>query len=186
MDIDSYRVSAYLNTLLDIVDAEERSLFIIEMVKKYPVSFIIKTIKEDFEPLENLIAEFLKYEPIMYLFINKNLEMSSGKLAVQSARVSEILTFYERDSTDSLFKKSFNELEKIRDYYGNKIVSVKLSQKDFNKIASTEFNTEYKVRFYKTYDSGLTEVPEQSLTVMMCTPILKMDIPKSFKRLQLY
>lgn len=133
----------------------------------------------------DLISHLKPFEKVMYLFINKDLNMSIGKVATQSARVMSLLAMSRDNTENDLFTDSFVELKMTDQFKGNKIITVGIKEKEFEKFENMVFDTPYNVTFHKTYDSGLTEVEANSLTAMIMTPVYRKDLPKAFKRLQL-
>ena len=108
-----------------------------------------------------------KNEIVQYFVVNKELNMSPGKIAVQVAHVATIITI--KHIEDYMFWKWFNSDQK-------KII-LKGKQKDLERLI--------KQGFYYVRDLGLTEIEEGSLTVVGLYPMWKSEAQKYVKRLQL-
>lgn len=107
-------------------------------------------------------------ELVQYYIVNKELNMSAGKLAAQVAHVATIIATMKR------FNDTFHMW-----YQGNqKKIILKGSEKELNKLIEQGF---YYIR-----DIGLTEIPENSLTVVGLPPMKRSEAQKYVKRLQLY
>ncbi|MGG4434397.1 aminoacyl-tRNA hydrolase [Priestia megaterium] len=107
-------------------------------------------------------------ELIQYYIVNKELEMSAGKVAAQVGHVATEIAVHLHD--DSTFEEWFNNNQK-------KII-LKGKEKDLLKLIEQGF---YYIR-----DNGLTEIPANSLTVVGLPPMKRSEAQLYIKRLQLY
>lgn len=114
-------------------------------------------------------------EIVQYFVVNKELNMSPGKIAAQVAHVATIST------SEIMNPMSKNVIYGVWFYpwlNGNqKKIILKGKQKDLEKLIGEGF-------FY-IKDNGLTEIPPGSLTVVGLPPMLKTDAQQYVKRLQL-
>ena len=113
-------------------------------------------------------------ELVMYIVINKDLGMSSGKIAAQASHscteyLVHTLTIGEEAERTKMFEW-YNDAQK-------KIV-LGAHQKVMEKL-------EKDSRFFAIYDNGLTEIPSGSLTAICLGVHKKEDIKNVIKRLQL-
>lgn len=109
-------------------------------------------------------------EIVQYYVVNKELNMSTGKIAVQVAHVAIMIAL---DGGNG-------KIPKFHDWYTNydqKKIILKGKQKDLEKLI--------KQGFYYVRDLGLTEIEEGSLTVVGLYPMWKSEAQKYVKRLQL-
>jgi len=109
-------------------------------------------------------------EIVQYIVVNKDLEMSTGKTSAQVAHVATdiavTLTNYGDDMNFWFWRHN-----------GQKKIILQGKQKDLEKLAE---------KFYAIYDSGLTEIPKDSLTVVGLPPMKRSEAKQYIKRLQLY
>lgn len=136
------------------------------------------------------------YDPLItYFFINKSLEMSSGKIAVQSARAGQVMLLNEIDKEDTLLLKSLNELFVDDFMHGNKSIALKANGSQMNRLLSGDLKEKldviseennFPIRLYPVYDIGATEVATNSLTVIAMTPVSKSIINKFIRKFQTY
>lgn len=111
----------------------------------------------------------MEEEIVQYFVVNKDLNMSSGKIAAQVAHVATIITLHMVKEADMFFEKWFNTDQK-------KII-LRGKQKDLEKLVELGFD------YIK--DNGLTEIPANSLTCVGFPPRPKSELQKFVKRLQL-
>ena len=115
-----------------------------------------------------------KNELIMYIIINKDLKMSTGKTAAQA---SHSVTSYliNTMTSDNLFEKN-----RLFEWYSNcqKKIVLGAHQKVMEKL---EQNNE----FFAIHDNGLTEIPSGSLTAICLGLHTKEEVKDITKRLQL-
>lgn len=107
-------------------------------------------------------------ELIQYYIINKDLNMSPGKISTQVAHVATIIA-EECCYNDPLYIKWRNEKDQ-------KKIVLKGSQKQLSKLAQ---------KFYYIKDLGFTEVPAGSLTCVGLPVMYKSDAKKFVGNLQL-
>jgi len=121
---------------------------------------------------------------VMYLVVNKDLEMSVGKTAVQVAHAAchLTMTYYTGEGlggSDLAAKKGlFKAWMKEGNY---RKVSLEAHNKEFNQLVK-EFEEDPFTCVVT--DAGYTEIPAGSTTVLGIWPMRKNDAPKSIKRLQ--
>jgi len=109
-------------------------------------------------------------EYIQYYVVNKELEMSKGKISAQVAHGATISAMVLGHL--DFFKEWFNNDQK-------KIV-LQGSEKDMYKILTNVMDS------YKVVDNGLTEIPKGSMTVVVLPPMKRSEAQQFVKRLQLY
>lgn len=136
------------------------------------------------------------YDPLItYLFINKNLNMTSGKIAAQAARVGQIMLLNELKYEDSLLLTSINELFEDDFMKGNKTIALKANQHQLERLLYGDLKhtldtisqeNNIPIRLYPTFDIGATEVEINSLTMVSMTPIKRSIISKFTRKFQLY
>ncbi|WP_330729651.1 aminoacyl-tRNA hydrolase [Bacillus subtilis] len=111
-------------------------------------------------------------EIVQYIVVNKELGMSTGKVSAQVAHVAMMMGIHygmvDNDNDDFWFWYTCNEQKKI-------ILQGK--QKDLEKLTE---------KFFFVIDSGYTEIPKGSLTVVGLPPMRKSEAKQYIKRLQLY
>ena len=110
----------------------------------------------------------MKDEIVQYYVVNKELNMSPGKIAVQVAHVATHITLACYESSD-FYEWYFN--------HNQKKIILKGKQKDLEILI--------KQGSYYVRDLGLTEIPEGSLTVVGLPPMQKKDAQEYVRRLQL-
>lgn len=123
--------------------------------------------------MENVELE-QQEELVQYFVVNKDLEMSPGKIAAQIARMSRNI---------ALVYESFPKLIEMIWYKewlnspNNTIIVLKGSEKELLKLIDAGF------LFVR--DNGLTEIPADSLTVVGLNPMPKSRAQTFVKRLRL-
>ena len=113
-------------------------------------------------------------EFVQYYVVNKELGMSVGKVAAQVAHAASgsVLRILQKQD-----KKELEYLNRwANDGFFKKIV-LKASQKELEKLEEKGF--------LAIHDAGLTEIPENSLTVVALNPMPKSEAQAYVKRLQL-
>jgi len=93
-------------------------------------------------------------EPVMYIFLNKGIKMSKGKVAVQAAHAAVLS--YQISKEDA--KKKWNE----NNY--TKIMLEALNEKHIEKIS--EYLQQNYIKTTYVYDIGRTEVKPNTLTAL--------------------
>lgn len=135
------------------------------------------------------------YNPLItYFFVNKGLNMSVGKTAVQTARAAQVMLLNELSYSDSLLLTSLGELSSQSFMRGNKTITLKANENQMKRILFGDLNEKLieislssntHIRLYPVFDIGATEVEVNSLTVIAMTPVKK-DLIHSFtKKFQL-
>lgn len=109
----------------------------------------------------------MKDELVQYFIVNKELDMSPGKIAAQVAHVATNITYNEH-GTETWDKWYENDQPKI---------ILRGKEKDLLKLIE---EGAYNIR-----DNGRTEIPENSLTCVGFPPALKSEMKKKLKRFQL-
>lgn len=109
-----------------------------------------------------------EFELVQYIVVNKDLNMSPGKLSAQVGHVCTICAVKELGN--ALFIDWYKGSQKKIVLAGH--------QKDLEKLEQEGY---YAVR-----DNGLTEIPSGSLTAVSLGIQVKEDIMKKVKRFQLY
>lgn len=136
------------------------------------------------------------YDPLItYLFINKNLKMSAGKIAAQSARVGQVMLLGELKHKDSVLLESLNELFENDFMSGNKTIALKANKSQLERILFGDLSEKLKkisdensvpLRTYPVFDIGATEVDVNSLTMVALTPARQSVIRDFAKKFNLY
>ena len=136
------------------------------------------------------------YDPLVtYLFINKTLDMTPGKVAVQTARAGQVMLLNEMHEADTLLLDSLSELTQDEFMHGNKTITLKANANQMQRLLTGDTNmaiqalsteTHTPIRLYPVYDVGQTEVPTNSLTVIAMTPVPLSIIKPITKKYQLY
>jgi len=106
-------------------------------------------------------------ELVQYYIVNKDLEMSKGKVAGQVAHCATMITLKE------------HETDKFKEWYSNsqKKIILQAHEKDLLKLIDKGF---YYIR-----DNGLTEIKEGSLTCVALGIMTRKEADQYVKRLQL-
>ena len=120
-------------------------------------------------------------ELIQYLVVNKDLGMSSGKIAAQVGHACTICTYkYLTEDTDLSWGGNFQlDKDKFLAWYKGEQKKIVLEghQKDLEKLVENNF---FFVR-----DAGYTEIPANSLTVVSLGIMTREEAKQYTKRLQL-
>lgn len=106
-------------------------------------------------------------ELVQYYVVNKDLPMSTGKIAGQVAHASMLIALKQQD--DPKFQQWMNSIMK-------KII-LKGSEKDLVRLKELGFTS--------IIDKGLTEIPPDSLTVVGLPVMTRGEAQQYIKRLQL-
>ena len=113
-------------------------------------------------------------ELIMYIVINKDLNMSSGKIAAQAchACTEYLLNTLQKDDNE--------EILKLNKWYADcqKKIILKADIKTLQKFSNMQ-------HAFPVYDLGFTEVPPNSLTAVCLGIHDKAQVPSNIKRLRL-
>lgn len=117
-----------------------------------------------------------KKEFQQYLIVNKELDISKGKLAVQTAHAS---ARFERAIAKGLTLPLFDDSRYLQWAEGNeKKIAVRGKLSLMEKLETEGW---VSVR-----DSGLNELTANTLTVVISPPMDKHEAPKWLQRLQVY
>jgi peptidyl-tRNA hydrolase len=108
-------------------------------------------------------------ELIQYILVNKDLEMSKGKTGAQIGHACTICAVDLTKSNDSKFNEWFNNEQK-------KVV-LGAHEKDIRKLIDLGFK-------YYVIDSGYTEIPAGSLTVLSLGIMTRKEAEQYTKRFQ--
>jgi PTH2 family peptidyl-tRNA hydrolase len=116
----------------------------------------------------------LNDELIQYIIVNKDLNMSAGKIATQVGHVCTICAYEEWfcNASDTDEFQKFNEW-----FFGD--------QKKIILGASQSVLEKLELQFYGIRDKGYTEIPENSLTAVSLGIMTKEEARPYIKRLQL-
>lgn len=135
------------------------------------------------------------YNPLVtYYFVNKTLDMSAGKIGVQTARAGQVMLLHESKHSDTLLHQSLSELFEDTFMHGNKSICLKANSNQMTRILTGDIHDSiielskelgYPIRLYPVFDIGATEVPTNSLTVIGMTPAYINDIKHIVKKFQL-
>lgn len=109
-----------------------------------------------------------KDELIQYIIVNKDLDMSAGKIAAQVGHVCTICAFNDID--DNTFRLWF--------FGEQKKVILQAHEKDMIKLIQ-QHGFDYFI-----HDKGYTEVPENSLTALSLGIMTRSEAEKYVKRFQ--
>ncbi|MDZ5471588.1 aminoacyl-tRNA hydrolase [Bacillus sp. 31A1R] len=116
-------------------------------------------------------------EIVQYFIVNKDVKMSSGKVAAQVAHAATISTINMVSSQNSKFPDYFNDFVK---WYqsGMKKVILKGSEEELKKLEESGF---YCIR-----DAGHTEIEKGTLTVVALPPMPKLVCKRFVGHLSVY
>lgn len=123
--------------------------------------------------MENFELE-QKEEIVQYFVVNKDLEMSPGKIAGQVARMSRNIALAYEEFPNLIEREWYKEWLNSPN---NTIIVLKGSQNELLKLIDHGFS------FVR--DNGLTEIPAGSLTVVGLNPMPKSRAQTFVKRLRL-
>ncbi|EDL64254.1 aminoacyl-tRNA hydrolase [Bacillus sp. SG-1] len=115
-------------------------------------------------------------EVVQYFIVNKELNMSAGKIAAQTAHAATISTIDLLSDRSSFanFREDFIEWYQA----GMTKIVLRGKQKDLEKLAEQGF---YSIR-----DSGRTEIASGSLTVVALPPMPKSQAKEKVGHLSLF
>lgn len=119
---------------------------------------------------------------VEYILVNKDLEMTTGKIAGQVAHAQTLID--ERyNGLVGFFSMAVEEDIELENYYDwfnhNNQVKIILRAKESQLLEAIEMGG------IPVYDNGKTEIPKGSLTVVGFRPQPKSNLGKFTKRLQL-
>jgi peptidyl-tRNA hydrolase len=107
-------------------------------------------------------------ELVQYYIVNKDLCMSTGKIAAQTAHASRLIAL--RDQNDEVYKEWLSIMMKT--------IVLEGSEKRLLKLLET-YSEAIGIR-----DNGLTEIPANSLTVVVLPAMKRVDAKQYVKGLQ--
>lgn len=114
-------------------------------------------------------------ELIQYFIVNKDLNMSVGKMVSQVTHLAERIT-EEIIENKNINREKYKLYKKWKNEYIEKMVTLKGSAKDLIKLKNNNC--------YFFEDAGLTEIQEGSLTVVGTGIVWKSEVQILVKRLQ--
>ena len=117
---------------------------------------------------------------VMYLIVNKDLNMSAGKIGAQVGHAVGMIfiDYYENYVMNMNTMCNYSQAMQNWKNESYRKVVLQAHQKDFDKIMKEH-------HCYAVRDSGLTEVDPGSVTVLGFWPMKKSEVPKAIKKLQL-
>ena len=132
--------------------------------------------EKDIEKAINSLEKYIDKEKelVQYIIINKDLNMSPGKIAAQVGHVCTLCAMHILEYKEwewekyQIFKEWFNKDQK-------KII-LEAHQKVLEKLEN---------QFYSIRDNGLTEIPSNSLTAVSLGVMTRKEAEPYVKRLQL-
>jgi len=127
-----------------------------------------------------VVIILMEDEIVQYYVVNKELNMSHGKIAAQVAHIATIIAVdYCRDMNNCICRNKTKSEIQFEDWFkgDQKKIILKGKQKDLKRLIEQGF--------YYIKDLGLTEIEEGSLTVVGLPPMWKSEAQKYIKRLQL-
>jgi peptidyl-tRNA hydrolase len=124
---------------------------------------------------------------VMYLVIRESLDMSQGKISIQTGHATMLITLaYMKEMSEARFVSDLGYSDRLNLFdkwlkTAYRKISLTADEKEWHKVQESfvEGHTRFTV-----VDCGLTEVPTGSETVMVIWPMYKSQRPKAIKRLQ--
>lgn len=128
-------------------------------------------------------------EIVQYFVVNKDLNMSAGKIAAQVAHIATLTT---RDLTiceeDRHFANSFgytkDEIDWFKKWMYKSMTKIVLEAKQ-SKLENLINNLQYPVKVFYIKDEGRTEIEPDSLTCIGFVPMPKSKAKEIVGKLQL-
>lgn len=118
-------------------------------------------------------------ELVMYIVVNRELEMSAGKIAAQ---VGHVIVKYMREVRRAVSEEFCSENQDLCDRW--------IEQGQIKVVLGAHQPTMEKLCLlpgvHSIIDEGRTEVPPNSLTALCFQPMVRGDAPREIRRLQLY
>lgn len=141
-------------------------------MKKYFKENYIEPVK-----LEQNIKQINQDELVMYIILNKDLHMSTGKAAAQAGHV--VVNYMEALYNGT--QDSHEQLAAHQHWLSNSQPKIVLQahQNQMQKLLQLS-------GAYHIIDEGRTEIPADSLTAICFKPMPRSAAPKELRRLQLY
>ena len=116
-------------------------------------------------------------EHVMYILVNSNLKMRAGKIASQCAHSACRATRILENQKDTDYKEWIKN--------GEKKVVLKATEEQLLEMISSYNDKGKQIWCTHTYDSGKTQIPENSLTTVAFKPIKMKDRPELISTLKL-
>lgn len=148
--------------------------------------------QEEFERLKHLDEP---YDPLVtYLFVNKSLDMGVGKVAVQTARASQVMLLAELEIENTNLLNSLSELTENSFMKGNRTICLKANNNQMQRLLFGDLKDEIlglakesneHVALYPVFDFGKTEVETNSLTVIAMSPVKQSTMTRITRKFQL-
>jgi peptidyl-tRNA hydrolase len=116
--------------------------------------------------------------PVMYIFINKSLQMSAGKIGSQCAQVAV-----------GSYLQSDEDLRTEWWFAGGHHTTLTLEARDETHIIKIErYLLDRGIKCFAMIDEGMTEIPEHTITCLAAYIVNKDDehILKTFQSFKLY
>lgn len=113
----------------------------------------------------------------MYILINKDIEITKGKLAGQVSH-SVMRYFYLKYKED--------DLDEIKDYMEGKEKKIMLAVSEKELLKLEKDNIENNLGYSVVRDAGYTELEPNTLTCICLGIFKEEDTPKKVKRMRLY
>ena len=151
--------------------------------------------KEWLRNMQSGVTGDIDYAPLVtYFFVNKGLDMSPGKIGVQTARSGQVMLMGELEYSDTLLTTSLGELWELPFMRGNKSITLRAKESQMWSLIDGKLSEQIKelsvlhnvpIRVYPVFDIGVTEVESNSLTVIAMTPVKHSIIRPVTKKFQL-
>lgn len=113
-------------------------------------------------------------EPVMYIVVNKNLNMKKGKTAAQAAH-SAVKAARYAESKEEYYNY-------WKEWYTKSYTKIVLEASEFEMKGLI---TKYRDICFETYDEGRTQINKGSLTTIAFVPLPKNDSPEELRKLKL-
>lgn len=107
----------------------------------------------------------IKRDLVQYFVVNRDLNMSTGKIAAQVAHAATLSTVEMMSNNSPFLSRQSDFVEWVQT--GMKKVVLKGKQADLEKLESKGF--------FSIHDSGLTEIQKGSLTVVALPPMVRSE-----------
>lgn len=116
----------------------------------------------------------MKYEYVMYLIVRTDLKMGKGKIGAQCGHAVQYLTI--RNLHKPFFKQYLNGSHP-------KIILKVPSLEEMNTISNYCYRN--RIPYYEVIDSGKTQIPPKTKTVLGVAPLRRSEVPDIIKNLKL-
>jgi peptidyl-tRNA hydrolase len=124
-------------------------------------------------PESLFMAKPVSKKAYMYLLVNSSLKLTPGKVASQVGHAVEKIT------------QKCSKVHNYKAYLNNGMPKIVLSVPTEENFISILDQTKQLFKVY-VVDEGLTQCPQNSVTVVGYSPIYESNIPPVFKKLSLY